>query len=225
MTNGIEYRFFSDIEISNRMDEEAFYTINMLELKDRDIEFLYRFLKGNFSEEKVREIAAELKDRTKIKKAIEDEIEAPSDELVGLIMNSVNNKRKTSAYITKYKPIVKEMLDEKIKEVAIDKITDEIEDKIQVKPINKIVTTEEELVAYGLVLGLLSEYIDAGNICYKDTESYFNILLMNNVRRWICRLFLNGSKKYIMFAGDTEKIAISDIGEIYKLKDKLFIYF
>ena len=57
------------------MDEEAFYTINMLELKDKDIEFLYGFLKGDFSEEKIREIASDLKDRNKIKKVIEEEIE------------------------------------------------------------------------------------------------------------------------------------------------------
>ena len=221
LTNGIEYRFFSDIEIKNRMDEEAFHIINMLELKDTDIEFLCSFLRGDFSEEKIREIASDLKDRKKIKKVIEEEIEMPSDELVSLVMNSITNKRKTSTYIKKYKPVIKEMIDEKIKEVAIDKITDEIEDKIQVKPTTKIVTTEEELVAYGFILGILSEYFDVGNICYKDTERYFNILLLNNVRRWICRLFLNGSKKYITFASNQEKIEIKDISEIYNLKNYL----
>ncbi|MGL5067339.1 MAG: type I restriction enzyme HsdR N-terminal domain-containing protein [Sarcina sp.] len=221
LTNGVEYRFFSDIEASNRMDEEAFCIINMLELKDSDVEFLYRFLKGEFSEEKIREIAHDLKERKKIKDIINHELEDPSEELISVIMSSVNNKRKTGAYFSKYKPMVKDMLDEKIKEVAIDKITNEITEPLDIKPINKVVTTEEELVAYGIILGLLGEYIDVGNICYKDTESYFNILLINNVRRWICRLFLNGSKKYIMFPDNSEKILMDDIGDISKHKERI----
>ncbi|WP_297520045.1 type I restriction enzyme HsdR N-terminal domain-containing protein [uncultured Clostridium sp.] len=222
LTNGIEYRFFSDIEVANRMDEDAFCTINMLELKDSDIELLYRFLKGEFSEEKIRDIAHDLKERKKIKDIINQELENPSEELISVLMSSVNNKRKTSTYFLKYRPIVKDMLSEKIKEVAIDKITNEIREPLDIKPIKKIVTTEEELVAYGLVLGLLGEYIDVGNISYKDTESYFNILLINNVRKWICRLFLNGSKKYIMFSDNSEKILMDDIGDIAKYKERLF---
>lgn len=222
LTNGVEYRFFSDLEIDNRMDEEPFYIVNMLEIKEDDIEFLYRFLKSEFSEGKVRELAMDLKDKQRIKKVINNEIKNPSDEFINTIMSSVNNKRKTSSYILKYKPVVKEVLEEKITEIAIAKIESEIEQPMVAShnSINKVVTTEEELVAYGLILGLLSEYIDVENICYKDTENYFNILLLGNVRKWICRLYLNGTKKYIIFS-DSEKIFIDDIGDLCKLKTKL----
>ncbi|MGL4876140.1 MAG: type I restriction enzyme HsdR N-terminal domain-containing protein [Clostridium sp.] len=220
LTNGIEYRFFSDIEAQNRMDEEPFYIINMLEIKDKDIHFLYRFLRNEFSENKVRELANELKEKKKIRDILRVELINPSDDFVSMIMGSVNNKRKTATYIEKSKPLVKEILEETLTEIAIDKIEKEIEDpSVSVKPTSKIVTTEEELVAYGLILSMYSEYIALNNICYKDTENYLNILLLNNTRRWICRLYLNGSKKYIVFA-DGEKVYIEDIGDICKMKEK-----
>lgn len=222
LTNGIEYRFFSDIEALNRMDEEPFYVLNMLEVRDQDIEFLYGFLKTEFSAIKIKDLAMDLKDRKKIRDIITEELLNPSNEFVNVIMSSINNKRKTASYISKYKPVIKELIDENIREVAIKKIEKEIENPLvsPSKPLNKVVTTEEELVAYGLILGLMSDVMDVGGISYKDTENYLNILLAGNVKMWICRLYLNGAKKYIIFA-DLEKVFIDDIGDLINLKNKL----
>ena len=220
LTNGIEYRFFSDVELENRMDEEAFYILNMLEIKDADIEFLYLYLKSEFNVVKACEVASYLKDKSKIKNVINSELENPSDNFVNLIISSINEKRKTATLIAKYKPLVKSVLDEKIRELAIEKIENEIEDPTaSARSASKIVTTEEEFVAYGIILGMLGDIIDTGNICYKDTENYLNILLLGNVRKWICRLYLNGQKQYIVFA-DSEKVFIEDIGELCNHKDK-----
>ena len=43
LTNGIEYRFYSDLEKPNIMDKNPFLTINLLNLKDRDIKELEKF--------------------------------------------------------------------------------------------------------------------------------------------------------------------------------------
>ena len=38
LTNGIEYRFYTDLEEANKMDTAPFLTINLLEIKDTDIQ-------------------------------------------------------------------------------------------------------------------------------------------------------------------------------------------
>ena len=48
LTNGIEYRFFTDLEKPNKMDSVPFFVFNMLNLKDRDIRELDKFKRTSF---------------------------------------------------------------------------------------------------------------------------------------------------------------------------------
>ena len=61
LTNGIEYRFYTDIDKINIMDEMPFLTVDMLHLSDIDIELLENFKKSHFYEKKILDIARELK--------------------------------------------------------------------------------------------------------------------------------------------------------------------
>ncbi|MCM5551362.1 type I restriction endonuclease, partial [Xanthomonas hortorum pv. pelargonii] len=38
LTNGLVYRFFTDLEQPNKMDEKPFFEFNILDFKDRDVE-------------------------------------------------------------------------------------------------------------------------------------------------------------------------------------------
>lgn len=53
LTNGIEYRFYTDLEKINIMDEKPFLVVNMLDLSDADIEQLKKFHKSYYNEEDV----------------------------------------------------------------------------------------------------------------------------------------------------------------------------
>ena len=48
LTNGIVYRFYTDLDTPNKMDEVPFLEVNMLDLKDTTIEELKRFHKSYF---------------------------------------------------------------------------------------------------------------------------------------------------------------------------------
>ncbi|QHN50244.1 hypothetical protein EPB69_14190 [Geobacillus stearothermophilus] len=86
----------------------------------------------------------------------------------------------------------------------------------------QIVTTEEELEGYVLVRLLLREILDPERIYYRDNLSYFNVLLDNNIRRWICRLGLNTSNKYIQFNDEGRTtVYIETVADIEKHRDKL----
>ena len=61
LTNGIIYRFYTDLEESNKMDMVPFLEVDMLNLKDSTINELKKFCKENFDKEKIFSTAEELK--------------------------------------------------------------------------------------------------------------------------------------------------------------------
>jgi hypothetical protein len=49
-----------------------------------------------------------------------------------------------------------------------------------------------------IVKTILRQKISLKRIAYRDAQSYFAILLDDNNRKTICRLYLDGSKKYLV---------------------------
>nr|WP_246254176.1 hypothetical protein [Comamonas jiangduensis] len=58
-------------------------------------------------------------------------------------------------------------------------------------------TTVEELEGFHIVRAIVRKVIDVKRVHYRDTQSYFGILVDDNNRRPICRLHFNRSQKYI----------------------------
>jgi len=61
LTNGIVYKFFSDLDESNKMDKRPFLVIDLENLSDRAIEEINRFTRQGFDVEGTLEAAAVLK--------------------------------------------------------------------------------------------------------------------------------------------------------------------
>lgn len=84
---------------------------------------------------------------------------------------------------------------------------------------SKIITTEEELQGFYIVKSLLHGTIDDINrITHRDRQTYFGILLDDNNRKPICRLHLNGGKKYIeLFNADKTSVKhpLESLNDIY----------
>ena len=62
---------------------------------------------------------------------------------------------------------------------------------------NQIVTTEEEKEAFFAVKSILHDTIDISRIAMRDRISYCGILLDDNDRKPICRLYFNNTQKYL----------------------------
>ena len=71
-----------------------------------------------------------------------------------------------------------------------------------------IMTTVEELEGYEMVKTLVSEIVDPERISIRDTQSYCGVLLDDNNRKAICRLYFNRQKtKYIgLFDGERDDV-------------------
>lgn len=81
LTNGIIYRFYTDLEKPNVMDEKPFLEINMLDLKDTYIEELKKFHRSYFNIETILSTANELKYMSELKEVLSKETASPSPRI------------------------------------------------------------------------------------------------------------------------------------------------
>lgn len=93
------------------------------------------------------------------------------------------------------------------------------------EPESKVETTAEELEAFMIVKTILRQKIDIKRIAYRDAQSYFAILLDDNNRKTICRLYLNGNKKYFAVLDENKKelkTEIQNLDDIFNFSERLF---
>jgi len=233
LTNGIEYRFYSDLEKPNVMDKKPFLVINLLNLKDRDIKELEKFKYENLDIDNILNLAGTKKYINAIKEIFRENLKTPSDDFVRFFAAQIANKPLRQNIIEEFRDYVKKSLNEIINDLVSEKINnlttklnEEVEDSNdkEVEKDNGIVTTEEELNGFYIIKSILAENFDIDRIFYRDTKSYFGILIDDNKLKWIVRLHFNYSKKYIEIRTgekDSEKYLIEKLSDIYNYKDKI----
>jgi predicted type IV restriction endonuclease len=64
--------------------------------------------------------------------------------------------------------------------------------------------------------------VDPARVFYRDNKSYFNVLLDDNIRKWICILGFNGVNKYIQLNdGKKMNIKIASVNDILDYKAEI----
>ena len=85
LTNGRHYKFFTDLDAVNKMDEKPFLELDLLDLDEHVIPELAKLTKTAFDLESIINSAEELKYISQIKKQLANEFTLPSEALVKLI--------------------------------------------------------------------------------------------------------------------------------------------
>ncbi|MBP2046904.1 type I restriction endonuclease [Methanobacterium aggregans] len=233
LTNGIIYRFFTDIDEPNKMDKKPFLELDLSNLKDTHVKELEKFTKSSFDLDEILTSASELKYLGEMKKIMEKEISDPSDDFVKFFARQVYPGPITERIRIKFTEITKTAFNQFIKEqvnarlksaldVASDDKKDEGTQEILIEH-NRIITTEEEWEGYYIIKTILHEDIDIDKIYIRDKISYCGILFDDNNRKPICRLHFNTSQKYISLFDNEheEKIPIESVKNIYDYSDRL----
>ncbi|MGG5304101.1 hypothetical protein IGK16_001718 [Enterococcus pernyi] len=235
LTNGEEYKFFTDLDEPNKMDLTPFLTINITKIKDNQIPELAKFHKDNFDVDKITSSAAELKYLSSLKSYLTSELNEPSDNFVKYLLGEIYEGMKTKQTIEKFKPIIKKGMNQFIAEKVNDKlsaalktsvITDENEAKSQSDTTDEsdseVITTPEELEAYTICKVVLKDTIPLNRLFYRDNRSYFIILLDDNIRKWILRVRFNSSGMKIELNDDNKTIyELSEPMDIYNLSKEM----
>jgi hypothetical protein len=244
LTNGIVYRFYTDLEETNKMDLAPFMEINLLDLKEAQVNELRKFNKDNFDEDKIKSTASDLKYSNLIKAVLLNDMDNPSDEFIKYILSYVHEGARTQPIIEKFKPIIKKSFTLLINDIVNKKISsalipdgeqhteesqEELED-VSTEKESKIVTTEEELQSYYIIKAMVGDEVDIKHITFRDVESYFGVLFDDSNRKPICRLQYTKTQMNIQIPtlekddrGRTgfEKYPMNSIDDLYKYKTQL----
>jgi hypothetical protein len=245
LTNGIIYRFYTDLDAPNKMDEKPFLEVDLLDIKGNQIEELKKFHKTYFDVEKILSSASELKYTGEIKAILNSEFANPSPEFVRFLAKQVYGGMITAKILDQFTTLVKRSVSNLINEIISDRLKTALENeekKEEPKPASEsmallpegvvymsedgtIVTTQEEIDGFNIVRAILYGTVDLARITYRDAQSYFAILFDDNNRKTICRLYFNSpTVKYISVFDSAKKEIkhkIETLGEIYKCSKEI----
>ena len=236
LTNGIHYKFYTDLVEPNKMDEKPFFEFHIDDLKDTQAEKLKEFHKSYFDLDKIITTASELKYTNEIKNILIQELNDPSDDFTRYFAKIVYPSMVTAKVLEQFKGLVKrsynqfvnDTISERLKSALNNQQQQEIKEETETEVLieeSKIATTEEELEGYHIVRSLLRQKISVSRIVFRDTQSYMGILLDDNNRKPLCRLHFNGKKKYIsLFDKEAEeKIEIKVVDDIFEYGEQLMV--
>lgn len=211
ITNGREWRFFTDLKDKNIMDDTPFLRINFENVDDTKITQLSQFCHDKFQPEALRTLAEESVYLSAFTKTITASLKDVDAEFVRYVAGRSNVSRQLNQrFIESITPIVKQAVEKSVSAMVVSGLSgrneSEITEKEEIETIvidekapiidpenNKIVTTYTERMLFDYV-GLI---ISDAELVAKDTESYFSILYQGKSNRWLLRYFDNKQRPCI----------------------------
>ena len=214
LTNGIEYRFYSDIVEPNIIDCKPFFIFNITSYKDSDLEMLIRFDKRFIKVLEIVKSAQEVVFNESFCNAFYKELIAPSKDLLKIIhrnmtfLTKFNEETQGKMINLINSPLLKSMYDKKV--------IDEANSNSQ-----GVITTDLEIQAYHIIRTLLiqNKKIPKDRIGYKDFRSFFNISIDDSTKKVICKLTF--SDRIMKINIDSNEYILEHIDDIMKYKNEL----
>jgi hypothetical protein len=239
LTNGLVYKFFTDLEQPNKMDEKPFFEFNILDFKERDVEELKKFAKATYNLDTILTTANDLKYTRSIQQKLAEWISNPSEDFVRLVSaDLLGSKRFTPAVKDQFTVITKQafeqLIGEKINERLKGAMTPDPVPPVPVQATEQplagatepqVVTTAEELEGFYAIRAMLREIVASKRIVIRDAQSYCAILLDDNNRKPICRLRFNNAQKLRLGLFNEKKeeefVTLESIDDIFNYADRL----
>lgn len=239
LTNGLVYRFFTDLEQPNKMDEKPFFEFNILDFKERDVDELKKFAKSSFDIDTILTTASDLKFTRAIQNRLAQWMAAPTEDFVRLVASDLlGNRRFTPAVRDQFTLITKRAFEQLVSEKINDRLkgamTSEASSVAEVaqsvavvepETESLVVTSAEETEGFHIIRSILREIVGSKRINMRDAQSYCAILLDDNNRKPICRLRFNNSQKLVLGLlnekKEEERIPIESVDDIYNYSDRL----
>lgn len=218
ITNGQEWRFFTDLVEKNIMDEKPFLKIDLIHGPELDFAHLYNFRHNEFQPDQLRTLAEENIYLHAFKKTISDSLREVDQEFVRYVAGRSNLNRQLNArFLESITPIVRTAVQRAVSEMVVsglsvpsapapslqqataesaEILTADTRDIIDPENPN-IVTTAVERELLSIVQDLLGKDCD---VTGKDTEGYFTCIYQNKTNRWLLRFWGDKKRPAVKFA-------------------------
>ncbi|AJA09822.1 hypothetical protein SKP52_14700 [Sphingopyxis fribergensis] len=231
LTNGVIYKFFSDIDQPNKMDAQPFFTLSLDAIRKSDVRVLEGFTRTGFDIDAIVREASNLKLESLVRKELESEMATASEEFARLIAKRVYSGQVTSQVKDNFTRLIANSFAAIVRDHVNDRLTSALNATAVPEPDNghvtspeEVITTEEEVSGFRIVQAIVSKLVDPKRVFMRDAKSYCAVLLDDNNRKSLARLHFNGiTTKYVgTFVGQTEtRNQINDLTDIYKLSAQL----
>ncbi|MFU0965753.1 type I restriction endonuclease [Kluyvera ascorbata] len=242
ITNGVEWRFFTDLKEKNIMDPTPFLKIRMDEVTDSDAEQLFRFRHDKFKPEALRTLAEESVYLSAFTKTISSSLREVDQEFVRYVASRSSVERQLNQrFLESITPLVKQAVELSVSAMVVSGLsgkssTESVHDEVNdahthevsdaqadiVDPDNpNIVTTYNERQLFEKIASIIGTEHD---IQYKDTASYFGVLYQGKTNRWIVRYYDKKSKSSIQLPIELNDITINEISRAGLTCDASRIY-
>ncbi len=206
ITNGIEWRFFTDLNTDNIMDTTPFFSVNLAALNDSDAEKLANFRADQFQPERIKTFAEERLYVEAFTGVIKQFLRDPDTEFVKFVtVRASLTPKLTAKFLEAMTPIVKQAVAAAISGMVVSSLSqpqvqepsplpETTNDGDWVNPDNeKIITTPDERKLAEIITEILDGKTSKDDLVWKDTESYFAVLYQGKTNRWLVHYF--GSRK------------------------------
>jgi hypothetical protein len=196
----VVYKFFSDIDHLNKMDDKPFFTLSLDLVRKHDLKTLESFTKNAFDTEKIVQEAGNLMMQSLISKELQAEFQQPSDEFVRLIAGRVQTGRFTSQAKETFSTLIVNSVSLLIRDKVNERLTsaltasnpsEEEGSEAASNDAEVTFTSEEEIAGFNIVRAIASRVVNPKRIVIRDAKSYCAILLDDNNRKTTARLHFN----------------------------------
>jgi len=245
LTNGQVYRFFTDLDAPNKMDEKPFLEFDLLDIDDHVVPELQKLTKSAFDVDSIISAAGELKYVGQIKRVLAAQFSEPDDDFVRLVASRVydgvitQKVREQFAQLTRKATaqFLGDQINERLKSamtgavrpVIPAQVSPETQEPAENSPDSdaektKIETTVEEIEGFNIIKAIVRSEVDVKRIAARDTQSYFGVLLDDNNRKPLARLHFNRQQKYLgTFDADKNETRhpIDALDDIFEFADIL----
>lgn len=219
ITNGQEWRFFTDLVNKNVMDEKPFLTIDLAKPSDDNALQLLRFHHDQFQPDALRALAEESIYLSEFKQTLTSLLRECDTDFVKYVAGRAQIQRTfTARFLDAMQPLVKQALAQSISGLVASSLstvptsppellpnkTAELPDldASEIDPANpKIITTAQER----RLLEICREILPSEDLQGKDTESYYSVLHQGKNNRWLVRFWSEKKRPAIQFG-----IALTD---------------
>lgn len=231
LTNGFEWQFYSDLEKPNIMDTRPFLSFTLEDADQTAIQELSKFRKSVFDVDAIVRTASRLKYISALRGEIRREIDDPSSELVSLLTRRVYEGRVTAQVTEEFKKLIQRSFSEVVRDRVnatlstamrqteiSDSETEEVEDS------DEIETTQEEWDGFRIATAIAARVIDPERVTIRDQKSYCGVLVDDNNRRPLVRLWFNSATTKYLGLFDTgveEKVQVRSPTDLYKYATRI----
>lgn len=234
LTNGIVYRFYTDLRIQNKMDLTPFMEFDLFNIKESIVQELKMFKKESLDIDRITSVASDLRYSMEIKQYLKAQANEPTRAFLTPIIRSMYKGTLTEVVVDKFKKLYIKSYNEHLNEQMNERFQSAVAAGAQ-PPAKEtsppepdgvldeerpwVRTTDEETEAFTIIKTLVYHIIHPSRLSLRDTKNYIRIVVDGKVTNWLCLLYLNSGKKWLCFPGkgrEMERYQIESNMDLFK---------